>query len=415
MVKITKIKGTDSDSTEIHGLPIVCSGRLKTTELSGRGGPNDAADASPVCTLSDSQSRGEQLPLTSKEVEESAEVTPQSPWYVPVMSKTGQALMPCHPARARELVRKGKAVRRFKTGLFYIQLTERETGDVQEIAVGIDPGSKREAFTVKSESHTYLNVLSDAVTWVKESMEVRRNMRHVRRQRKTPCRMRRLNRSHTSLAPSTKARWQAKLRIIDILGKLYPIDCYVIEDTQARSRKGCKKWNRSFSPLEIGKTWFYGELSKLGNLEIKQGYETKELRDLYGLRKTKGKMDEKFSAHNVDSWILANWYIGGHTKPENERIFRLIPIQFHRRQLHLMCVSKGGLRRVYGSTVSNGIKRGSLVKHKTQGVCYAGGYTKKMGLSLHSTTTSERIYRSIHEKDFTVLCYNYFRGYCLAG
>ena len=64
--------------------------------------------------------------------------------YVPVVSKTGRPLMPCHPARARELVRKGKAVRRFNRGLFYIQLTGREDGDKQPIAVGIDPGSKKE-------------------------------------------------------------------------------------------------------------------------------------------------------------------------------------------------------------------------------------------------------------------------------
>lgn len=74
--------------------------------------------------------------------------------------------MPCHPARARELVRKGKAVRRFNRGLFYIQLTGREDGDKQPIAVEIDPGSKKEGITVKSEAHTYLNIQADAVTWV---------------------------------------------------------------------------------------------------------------------------------------------------------------------------------------------------------------------------------------------------------
>ena len=36
--------------------------------------------------------------------------------------------MPCHPARARELVRAGKAKRRFSKGLFYILLTERQDG-----------------------------------------------------------------------------------------------------------------------------------------------------------------------------------------------------------------------------------------------------------------------------------------------
>jgi RRXRR protein len=78
--------------------------------------------------------------------------------YVPVVSVSGKPLMPCHPARARELVRQGKAQRRFKRGVFYLQLTAREAGATQPVAVGIDPGSKKEAFTVKSAAHTYLNL-----------------------------------------------------------------------------------------------------------------------------------------------------------------------------------------------------------------------------------------------------------------
>jgi hypothetical protein len=54
--------------------------------------------------------------------------------YVPVVGATGKALMPCHPARARQLVRVGKAVRRFDKGLFYIKLTEREDGEAQTVA-----------------------------------------------------------------------------------------------------------------------------------------------------------------------------------------------------------------------------------------------------------------------------------------
>jgi hypothetical protein len=96
--------------------------------------------------------------------------------------------MPCHPARARELVRKGKAVRRFNQGMFYIQLTERESGDIQPIAIGIDPGSKKEGITIKSEAHTHLNIQADAVTWVRDAVETRREMRRSRRFRKTPCR-----------------------------------------------------------------------------------------------------------------------------------------------------------------------------------------------------------------------------------
>jgi hypothetical protein len=65
---------------------------------------------------------------------------------VPVVSTTGKPLMPCPPARARELVRKGKALRRFKAGIFYIQLTQREEGELQKLALGVDPGSKKEGF-----------------------------------------------------------------------------------------------------------------------------------------------------------------------------------------------------------------------------------------------------------------------------
>ena len=109
--------------------------------------------------------------------------------------------MPCHPARARELVRKGRALRRFNRGVFYIQLLDRQDGATQPVAVGIDPGSKKEGFTVKSEVRTFLNIQADAVTWVKDAVETRRNLRRSRRFRKTPCRQNRRNRSRGGLAP----------------------------------------------------------------------------------------------------------------------------------------------------------------------------------------------------------------------
>ena len=95
--------------------------------------------------------------------------------------------MPCTSYRADALIQKGKALRRFNRGLFYIKLTEREDGEVQHIAVGIDPGSKKEGFTVKSGKHTFFNLQADAVTWVKESEETSSMMRRSRRSRKCPC------------------------------------------------------------------------------------------------------------------------------------------------------------------------------------------------------------------------------------
>jgi hypothetical protein len=318
--------------------------------------------------------------------------------------------MPTRPKRARELLEKGKAVPRWKVGIFYLQLTEREDGEVQKVAVGIDPGSKREAFTVKSEKHTYLNVLSDAVTWVKDMVETRRQMRRARRNRKTPCRQNRENRGRGGLAPSTKARWQAKLRIVNILRKLFPVIDFVVEDIKATTFHG-KKWNKSFSPLEVGKQWFYAELSKTGSLELKQGWDTKELRDALGLKKTHGKMEEKFSAHNVDSWVLANSASGGHTKPENTTTFRLTPLRFHRRQLHAFQPDEGNFRRPYGGTISQRLKRGSLVKHKKWGLCYLGGCSEKMGLSLHGLEDGKRICQNAKVQDLVVLRFNTWRWY----
>jgi hypothetical protein len=346
------------------------------------------------------------LPLDSQEPKE-REVTPL---FVPVVGKSGKPLMPCHPARARELVRKGKAVRRFKAGIFYLQLTEREDGEVQKVVVGIDPGSKREAFTVKSSKHTYLNILYDAVTWVKDAVETRRIMRKNRRFRKTPCRPNRENRSKGSLVPSTKARWQAKLRVVNILRKLFPVADFVVEDIKATSFHG-KKWNKSFSPLEVGKQWFYAELGKLGKLELKQGWETKELRDVLGLKKTYGKMEEKFSAHNIDSWVLANSSVGGHAKPDNTSIFRLTPLRFHRRQLHAFQPDKKNFRRPYGGTISQGLKRGSLVKHKKWGLGYLGGSMEKKGLSLHRLEDGKRVSQYAKVQDLVVLNFNVWRWY----
>lgn len=58
-----------------------------------------------------------------------------------MLDREKKPLMPCHPARAKELLKKGKAAvfRRFP---FTIILKDRSGGDTQPIAFKIDPGSK---------------------------------------------------------------------------------------------------------------------------------------------------------------------------------------------------------------------------------------------------------------------------------
>lgn len=323
--------------------------------------------------------------------------------YVPVLDLNNQQLMPTTQWRAERWIMSRKATPFWKKGVFCVRLNVK-TGDVkQEIAVGIDPGSKKEAYTIKSEVHTYLNIQADAVTWVKDAIESRRNARKARRYRKTPYRQRRFNRSKGGLAPSTKARWQWKLRIINWLKKMFPITHTVVEDIKAKS-KGQKKWDTSFSPLEVGKKWFY---SQLDNLTLKEGWETKELRELRdsaGLGKTKNKLSKSFDAHCVDSWVLASYIVGGHLVPDNKSILYIRPLRFHRRQLHVFRPSKGGIRKSYGSTISIGLKRGSLVKHNKLGLTYVGG-TSNNRISLHKLD-GIRVSRNTKIEDCKFLCFN---------
>lgn len=271
--------------------------------------------------------------------------------YVPVVDREQRPLMPTTPNRAATWIKSGKATPFWKKGAFCVRLNvEPSARKTQDVAVGVDPGSKKEAFTVKSEAHTYLNIQADAVTWVKDAVKIRREMRRARRFRKTPCRQPRANRLRHSqrLPPSTRARWQWKLRIINWLRKMYPIACVVVEDIKAATRKGKRRWNVSFSPLEIGKQWFYGQVRAIAHLETKPGFETKKLRDGLGLKKIGNKMSEKFEAHCVDSWVLANWWTGGHTQPDNTRMLLISPLRFHRRQLHRLQPEPGGIRKPYG-------------------------------------------------------------------
>jgi hypothetical protein len=324
--------------------------------------------------------------------------------FVPVISKTGKRLMPTSNKKADNLITRGRAVRRFDRGLFYIKLLDREEGYTQPIAVGIDPGSKKEAFTIKSEAHTYLNIQSDAVTWVKDAEEISTQMRRARRYRKTRYRKMRVNRNQgqVRLPPSTRARWGWKLRLCQWLARYFPLETYVVEDIAANAQKGKRKWNQSFSPLEVGKQWFYAELAKLGQVRLYKGYETAEERNGLGLKKSKAKLANLFEAHCVDSWVLANLWIGGHTAPDNKTMLYIIPLRFHRRQLHRLQSERGGLRKPYGGTRSMGFKRGSWVKHPKYGLAYVGG-TSNGRISLHSLQDGKRLTQNAKPEDCILL------------
>ena len=331
--------------------------------------------------------------------------------YVPVVSKSKTPLMPCHPARARELVREGRAVRRFKAGMYYIEMTNRVEGEVQPVAAAVDPGSKKEGYSVLSEKRTFLNIQADAVTHVKSSVGDRAEARRSRRYRNTPCRANRQNRGRGGIPPSTKARWGAKVRMFAILRALYPISVQGVEDIKAPTKEGSanRKWNTRFSPLEVGKAWCYAELRKYGELKVYQGYETAELRRAAGLPKLKNKLAENFYAHGVDAYVLARTSLGlPVAMPDNVQLHLMSPLRFHRRELHRRQPSEGGVRNWYGSTRSEGFTRGSLIKHVKYGVAYVGG-TMAGRISLHNRKSGKRLCQNAKPSECDFICYNAWR------
>ena len=305
--------------------------------------------------------------------------------FVPVTSKTGKKLMPTHANKAGMLIKKGLATPYWSNGIFCIRLnyaTEKEY--TQEIVVGVDPGSKKEGFTVKSEAHTYLNVQADAHNKVSKKVEKRRELRRGRRSRKCPNRKNRTNRSANKnrIPAGTRARWDWKLRVLDWFSKLYPVTHICVEDIKARTIAHAKKWNTSFSPLEVGKRWFYTEIEKRWKLLTLQGWETKEIRDRLGLKKSSKKLAETFDAHCVDSWCLAFHAVGGLNVPDNTNIFCIAPIPIRRRELHRQNPQKSGKRPRYGGTTMNGLVKNILVRHIKYGGTRISGFGKA-GISLY--------------------------------
>lgn len=325
--------------------------------------------------------------------------------FVPVMDQQQHPLMPTTPSRARRWIKIGKATAFWKGGIFCVRLNvEPSARERQPIAVGIDPGSKREGYSVLSAAHTYLNIQAEARKGVKEAEEQSTRLRRTRRNRKTPCRKPRPNRKQSKrrLPPSTRARWQWKLRVATLLWQVFPLSVFVVEDIKASTKKRKRQWNRSFSPLEVGKDWFYTELRKLAPVQTKQGYETKVLRDHLGFKKTGKKLAEVWEAHCVDAWVLAYSAVGGNRAPDNRRLVCIVPLNWHHRQLHKLQPAKGGKRRREGGTLSLGIKRGTLVTHQQYGKAYVGG-TMAGRLSLHHLETGKRLTQSAKAADCHVL------------
>lgn len=341
---------------------------------------------------------------------------------VPVVDARGVPLMPTTPVRARRMLKEGEAVaRRNKLGIFYIQL-KRAVDPVpkgvqertQPIAASVDLGSSFAGLSVVGTKDTILNIMTEPVNWVEDALRKRREMRRLRRYRKCRRRKKRFDnrkRPEGWVPPSTKARWDTYLRIIDHLRKIVPITHVGVEEGKARTKKGQKRWNNNFSPLQNGRNYFIKELQKRGlSVTLLPAREVARLRKKHGLTKVKDKAEKSFYSHCVDAWVISAWITGAATSNCLD-IWYAVPLRFHRRQLHGLKPSKGGVRKRYGGTRSLGFKRGTLVK-SGYGLCYIGGFDeKRKRLSLHDVKTGKRTTKAAKPDDIRVLTSVSFRSF----
>lgn len=184
-----------------------------------------------------------------------------------VVGKNKIPLMPCHPARARQLLKKGRA-KVFRQYPFTIILIDRNGGDTQETQIKIDAGSKTTGIAIvamfkRGRRCIWAAELTHRGWQIRDGLLKRRQSRRGRRTRKTRYRQPRFDnrrRPKGWLAPSLKSRVDNSITWVTRLIQFVPITQLAQElvrfDTQ-------KLQNAEISGIEYQQ----GEL---------QGYEVRE-------------------------------------------------------------------------------------------------------------------------------------------
>jgi RRXRR protein/HNH endonuclease len=150
-----------------------------------------------------------------------------------VQNQNGKWLMPCKPAKARKLLRDGKA-RVMGRCPFTIKLLWDCEEHTQEVTLGIDKGSHVTGFSCTGKGQILLSGEIRHRQDVKEKIDARRTNRKNRRARKWYRPARFLNRASSKrsgrLPPSIKTNVEEVIRVVRQIP--LPISSTVIEDVQ---------------------------------------------------------------------------------------------------------------------------------------------------------------------------------------
>ncbi|MCI0712048.1 MAG: RNA-guided endonuclease IscB [Chloroflexi bacterium] len=161
-----------------------------------------------------------------------------------VVDKNKNPLMPCHPVRARALLKQGKAAV-LRQQPFTIILLEREGGETQATQVKIDPGSKTTGIAIVADFKRglrciWISEITHRGHRVRDNLLKRRQVRRARRQRKTRHRQPRFtNRRRRKgwLPPSLQSRIANILTWVKRLRRFVPVTQLAMELTRFDTHK----------------------------------------------------------------------------------------------------------------------------------------------------------------------------------
>ena len=180
---------------------------------------------------------------------------------VAVVDKNGIPLMPTTEAKARILLKKGRAVIFKHRPIFTIRITDREGGNTQPVEYKCDTGYEHIGVSICSEKHEYVNaqydLLPDEKSRHDDCRKYQRSRRNRLRYRKPRFNNRKGMISKDGFAPSIRNKRDVHIRLLQDFAQVIPVTSAVFEmgqfDTQVLKAKEEGK------PLPEGTDYQQGE------------------------------------------------------------------------------------------------------------------------------------------------------------
>ena len=167
--------------------------------------------------------------------------------FVPVIDAAEKPRAPCHPKRARQLLKTGRAKPRHRWDISAIQLIDKTIPQeqVHQFSIGVDPGSEHTGLAVFQQKPNGQRAALLTITLhhrgkiINKLMKQRADNRRARcfRLRSRPCRHNNRKRPVGWLAPINKSRLENTLTWVHRLQQLMATDAILVETIKFDTQK----------------------------------------------------------------------------------------------------------------------------------------------------------------------------------